>query len=384
MSITALVSKSLESIRQDLFDFIGLKQDEYAASGWLPRLLNLNKGIVRGMIEIWAWGLWLLYQFLAVVLEQAFASTATGGWLDLHCLDVGVERKEAVKAQGTVYFVRTGSGGNVPIPAGRVVKTLPDGAGKIYRYITTAAVVLLDGETEVAVLVEAEDYGSAANATAGQISEIVTVIDGIDGVENRAGWLLVEGSDREADEPLRLRYYLAWKTGNGCTKYAYEGWALAVTGTESVRILDNHPRGQGTVDVVVKGTAGIPTAGLLALVDAAVQGNIPINDDALVKGPTPVNVAIAGNLELTSGNPDEILAVAENRLTALFASVATVSDVPQLLIGQDLPLELQTWAVMGIPGVKKPTWTNAATAVAEDELAVLLSVELTTSWASEE
>jgi len=384
MSISALVSKSLEQIRQDLFDFIGAKQDEYAAAGWLPRLLNLNKGIVRGMIEIWAWGLWLLYQFLAVVLKQAFASTATGGWLDLHCLDVGVTRKEAVKASGTVYFTRVGSVGNVPILAGRVVKTLPDGAGQVYRYITTVAALLPDGESEIAVPVAAEEYGAASNVTAGQISEIVTVIPGIDGVENRAGWLLVEGSDREEDEPLRLRYFLAWKTGNGCTKYAYEGWALAVTGTESVRILDNHPRGQGTVDVVVKGTAGIPTAGLLALVNTAVQSNIPINDDALVKGPTPVNVAIAGNLELTSGEPAVIVALAENRLRALFAPVLTVADVPPLLIGQDLPLELQTWAVMGIPGVKKPTWTNLATAVAEDELAVLVSVDLTWSWASEE
>ena len=384
MSISALVSKTLAEIRQDLFNFVSDKQVEYAAKGWLPRRLNLNKGIVRGLIEIWAWGLWLLYQFLAVVLKQAFASTATGGWLDLHCLDVGVERKKAVKAQGTVYFTRAATVGNVPILSGRVVKTLPDGAGKVYRYITTQAALLPAGESEIAVPVEAEEYGQAGNVTVGQISEIVTVIPGIDAVENRVDWLVVEGSDREEDDSLYLRYQLAWKTGNGCTKYAYKGWALAVTGVEAVRILDQHPRGQGTVDVVVKGAAGIPTAGLLAAVDAVVQSNIPINDDSLVKGPTPVEVAIAGNLELTGGDPAAIVARAENRLRALFAPVATVADVPQLAIGQDLPLALQTWAVMGIPGVKLPVWTNAATAVADDGLAVLVSVDLTWSWASEE
>ena len=167
------IDKTLDDIRQELFDHIGDVQDEYQKKGWLPRLMNLSKGIIRGMIEIWAWGLYQLYSFLKSILKQAFPSTATGLWLDLHCSQIGVTRFAKEKATGTVYFMRDGTSGNVPIPAGRVVGTLPDAVGETYRFVTTEAAVLADGLSEVAVSVEAVEYGSGSNVTTGQISEIV-------------------------------------------------------------------------------------------------------------------------------------------------------------------------------------------------------------------
>lgn len=390
MSIQDLVSKSLDTIRQEMFDRLSEKQEEYYAAGWLPIRLNLNKGIVRGLIELWCWGTWQLYLFLALVLKQAFPDTATGLWLDLHCKQVGITRKAATKATGTVYFTRAGTAGNVPIPIGRVVRTKPDGTGNVWRFVTTAAAVLADGTSEVAVAVEAEEYGSGSNATVGQICEIATVIPGVDAVENRTGWLLSEGGDVEEDEPLRLRYVLAWKERSGCTKYAYQAWALSVLGVVSAKILDQHPRGQGTVDVVIQGSAGIPTQALIDAVTAKIAGTgadddlPPINDDWLVKGPTPVNVVIMAELVLTSGTPADILLEAENRVRALFGG-AQVTGIAPLGVGTDLPLD-QLKKPMLIPGVKKinPTSPVADVAVAVDELAVLQSITLTYVWASEE
>lgn len=43
------VSKTLEQIRAELFAQVEMVQDEYAAKGWLPARLNLNKGVVRGL-----------------------------------------------------------------------------------------------------------------------------------------------------------------------------------------------------------------------------------------------------------------------------------------------------------------------------------------------
>lgn len=392
MSIQELVSKTLDQVRQDLFDRIGEKQEEYSALGWLPVRLNLNKGIVRGLIELWAWGLYLLYQFLAVVLKQAFPDTATGGWLDLHCKQVGVTRKAATKAKGTVFLTRAGSAGNLPIAAGRIVKTKPDGAGRVYRFVTTADVVLPDGATEIAAAIEAEEYGQGSNATAGQISEIATAVAGVDAVENRADWLVSEGADAESDEALRQRYFLAWQGLNGATKHAYAAWALDVPGMVAVKVLDQHPRGQGTVDLVVKGTAGLPTQALIDAVDAKINGTgagdelRPINDDVLVKGPTPVLVDIVAELELTSGDPDDILAEAEDRERALFDSSAPVAGIPPLAIGQDAPLDLLRWAMMGVAAVKKINVTSPAAdvAVPQDGLAVLNSIALNYVWANEE
>lgn len=388
-SIQDLVSKSLDDIRNAVFGDLAEKQEEYAAKGWLPIRLNLNRGIVRGMIELWCWGLWQLYVFLGMVLKQAFPDTATGLWLDLHCLQVGVARKAATKVRGMVYFTRAAVGGNVPIKAGRVVRTKPDGAGVIYRFVTLADAVLLDGALEVAVEVEAEEYGAAANVTAGQISEISTTIAGVDGVENRAGWIVSEGTDREEDEPLRLRYQLAWKVLNGCTKYAYEAWAREVTGVVEVRVMDQHPRGEGTVDVVISGSAGVPTQLLLDAVSANILGTgnddekFPINDDVLIKGPTPVAVDYAAELELTGGTPADIEAEAENRIRALFSALPVIQEITPLGIGQDATRDRLNWAVM-LPEVKRINTAFVDVAVPEDGLAVLNSVVITTAWAAEE
>lgn len=376
------VSKTLEEVRTDLFAKIGSVQQE----GWLPQYLNLNRGPVRGMIELWAWGLYQLYQFLALILGQAFPLTATGSWLDLHCHQVNVTRKTATKAKGTVYFTRAGTSGNVPISAGKIVKTKPDGQGNVYRFVTLEDVVLQDGGTEVVAPVEAEEYGQRANVTAGHICEISTTIPGIDAVENRSDWLEREGADEESDNGLRERYVLAWKDVNGATKYAYESWARSVVGVIGVKIADQHPRGQGTVDVILKGAAGIPTQDLIDAVDAVVQDKRPINDDVLVKGPTAVNVTISAELELTHGTAADILAEAENRLNALFLDPSLVADVSPLQIGQDVTMDMLVCIIMAVDGVKKINWTSpvADVQVDDDELAVLESITLTSVWASEE
>jgi uncharacterized phage protein gp47/JayE len=386
MSIQDLVSKNLDTIRQEMFGRLSAKQEEYVAAGWLPIRLNLNKGIVRGLIELWCWGLWQLYQFLAVILSQAAADTATGLWLDLHCKQVGVNRKPATKATGIIYFTRAVTGGNVPIPAGRVVKTKPDGLGRVYRFVTSQAVVLAAGSLEVACPVEAEDYGQGANATAGQISEISTVISGVDAVENRVGWLTSEGSDAEGDDSLRLRYQLAWKKLNGCTKYAYEAWAREVTGVVSATVLDQHPRGEGTVDVLIVGPAGIPTQQLLDAVSVNIQGTgngdekYPINDDVEIRGPVPVNVSFTAELVLTGGDPASTLITAENRVRALFSILPLISDISPLNIGADATLDRLKWAAM-LPNVKRITTEFVDIPVPADGLAVLGSLILSYAWA---
>lgn len=381
MSIQDLVSKSLDSIRQEMFDRVAAVQEDYFAKGWLAARLNLNKGIVRGMLELWCWGLWQLYLFLALVLKQAFPDMATGLWLELHCKQVGVTRRPATKVAGTIYFTRAGDVGNVLIPAGRVVRTRPDGSGRIYRYVTGAAAVLANGATEVAVAVVAEEYGAAANATTGQICEIVTVIPGVDSVENRADWISSEGSDQEGDDSLRERYQLAWKVLNGCTKYAYEAWAREIVGVVGVKIRDQHPRGEGTVDVVIIGSAGAPTQQLVDAVDAAINGTgnddekRPINDDVLVTGPDLVPSVVVAQLEIFAGDAPMIVAEAENRVRALYSALPVIDGVTPFGVGGDVTRDRLVWAMM-LPGVKRVNLVFEDQAVPEYGLAVLSDLDI--------
>lgn len=375
------ISKTLDDIRTDIFGKIQAVQQD----GRLPENVNLNRGPFRGLIELWAWGLYQLYSFLVLILGEAFPSMASGVWLDLHCEQVDITRKQETKATGTVYFTRSDTEGNVPIAAGRVIKTKPDGLGNVYRFITDSDVVLADGSAEIAATVTAEEYGAASNVVTGQITEIVTAIPGVDAVENRSDWLITEGADTETDESLRERYKLKWMELNGATKYAYISWAKSVSGVVEVAIQDQHPRGQGTVNVLLKGTAGLPTASLISDVDAVVQANKPINDDVLVAGPDAVNVTVTGEIEFTAGTAAEAIAEAENRINAFFAAEEVISGIAPVQIGQDVPLDKLTWLVMQAEGVKKVTFSSpsADIQVDEDELAVLSSMSFTASEAGE-
>ena len=139
------------------------------------------------------------------------------------------------------------------------------------------------------------------------------------------------------------------------------------------------------MDVVIKGTAGVPTYELIAAVDAVVQVNRPINDDVLVKGPVPVNIDLACTLELTYGDPDDIMNEVDSRLRAMFQDPSPVPDVAPLQVGEDLTLDRLVHEIMAVSGIKRVIWVTPAAdvAVGGDGLAVLASVALSTSWASE-
>jgi uncharacterized phage protein gp47/JayE len=376
------IDKSLEDIRTDMFARLNEVQDEYAANGWLPVKLNLNKGVFRGLVEMWCWGLLQLYKFLAYVLQQGFPSLSGGAWLDLHCRQVGVERLPATRTIGVVRFIRDDSSGNVSIPAGRVVKTRPDGAGVVYRYLSTSEVVLPDGSSEVDVPVQAEEYGAASNAVAGQIVDLVTPVTGVDRIENSAGWITSEGADRETDVKLRERYVLAWMSIGGATRTAYEGWARSVAGVVAATCLGHEVRGPGMVDVVVRGTAGIPSEDLLASVDAVVQEKRPVNDNVLVRGPVSVPVAIEGELVLTGGDPEVIVSDAMARITAMFTDPAPVEEITPLKIGESLTMHRLIAEIMAVDGIKKINFISpvADLDVPVDGLAVLDSMTFTTIW----
>lgn len=383
------ISRTIDDIRASVFGYVESAQDSLAAQGYLPARLNLNKGVIRGLLEIYCWGYWQIYALLQRLMKQAVPATASGDWLDTHAASVNLSRRPATKARGAIRFLRSpGSSkeANLTIRAGRIARTLPDGTGQVYRYSTLADAVLPAGADHVDIPAASEDYGAAANASAGQICELVTPVEGIAGVTNAADWLTEEGANEETDAQLQERYALAWAANNGCTKHAYKAWALSVPGVTSVSVLDQHPRGQGTVDVVVRGADVLPTEALLTRVRAAIAPNVPINDDWLVKGPEPVPCAIAGEIEYTSGDPEAIRLAAENRIRALFAETSPLSDVAALQIGQDLTLDLLTHTVLAVPGVKRVVWTSPAQTVISvpaDGVARLGSLSLTARMAEE-
>lgn len=249
-------------------------------------------------------GVWETYTTLAAqvrvddratinaLLPQGYPVTATGAWLDQHARSLGLSRIPARRAEHDVLFSVRGAG---TVPAGSIVQTELDFAGNARRFV-----VVQDTDLPVTgglVRVVAEEPGTAYNVGAGRIQGLVTVLPFVTGIRNDPDTLVVAGVDAETDDLLRERLRLRWPAlSRGSTYHAYVSWAREVPGIVKVKVLDEHPRGQGTVDVVVAPQSGMPTSQQISEVDALVQVRRPITANALVRAPTAHEVNV--NLRL--------------------------------------------------------------------------------------
>jgi len=371
------ISKSIENIREQLIDRVEYAQQQ----GWLPDKINFGRGPIRGLIEIWAWGVWQLYEYMRGVVSQAIPGESSGDWLDIHCQNIGINRYPSLKTKGLVYFGRKDTNGNIIIPKGRIVKTKPDGTGNIYRYYTLSEQVLTDGNDRIAVEVEAENAGSAYNVVVGMISEISTVVPGIDYVQNNTNWITIEGRDKETDAQLSKRYQLAWESLNGVTKRAYESWAR-LPGIEEVQVIDGHPRGQGTIDVIIRTVSGVPTPDVVQSVQDEIDLKKPINDNALVMAPEEIIIEVVGTIVVKpvySADLAPIESAAMSHIAAIF------QGDNKLHIGEDLTLERMISEVMNDYRVKTVSFDmpEGTVALTQYQIAVLSDLQLQITVASE-
>lgn len=223
--------------------------------------------------------------FLRAFLNNAFVTHASGAWLDLKATDYSKKRKKAQKAQGLVTVSRTDVEGDaVKIEKGHVFKTKKDINGEELRFFVLEATVLQQGARAVDVLVEAEMEGSRYNVPEGQITRSLTFLNGIDEITNGADWITREGSDTEDDDGLKTRTLRSWsELAARPIEDTFINAAEGVAGVLFAQADCQHPRGQGTVDVIVTGTAGEATEGLLDAVREAVDKIAGPYDNILVK-----------------------------------------------------------------------------------------------------
>ena len=328
--------------------------EELKKSG--SKITNLNPGgVFRTLLELSSQGVADLHELLEKVVPQGYVRYATGAWLDLQAAELGLRRRQATRTRGEVKFSRSpeSAAGGLKIPQGTICRTRPGPDGEDFRFFVSKETLIPDGEASAAVPVEAERPGSAYNLGAGYLDILVSHVDGIVGIANEEDWIVSEGSDEEDDETLRRRCVLRWhELSQGATKYAYLSWALSVEGVRSAEILDRHPRGQGTVDVVIVGENGAPTQALLEKVDAVVQARRPICSDVLVRAPEMVSVDIDMKVILHPdlGDAEQTRGIVERSVNALFVKDSG-SSVKPLEIGEDLPLARLAHAAMSAPNV---------------------------------
>lgn len=255
---------------------------------------NFNKGgIFYIIIRIFV----LIYidikRLARSIINNLFIKHAEGDWLEIKVADVGKKRKEAIKTRGYVTLYRDDYQNALQITKGHMFKTLPDVNGKELKFYVLDTTVIGAGEKSGKVLVEAESPGTGYNVSTGKITVSMIHLDGVVSVSNEEGWLYEEGADIEDLEDLRTRSEDAWsELAERTTEEKLINVSKKVSGVLDVRVDAQHPRGQGTTDIIITSTSGEATQELLKKVENAtayLKGNY---DDFLYKSSTIVNVDI--------------------------------------------------------------------------------------------
>lgn len=251
---------------------------------------NFNKGgifylIIRIFVTIYI----EIKTLARTVINNLFIKHADEDWLEIKAPDFGKARKEAVKAQGYITVYRNEYQNALQITKGHMFKTLPDVNGKELKYYVLETTVIGAGEESGRVLVEAEESGTSYNLPSGKITISMIHLDGVEAVSNEEGWLHLEGSDIEDIEDFRERIGESWsELAELTTEDKLKNVARKVSGVLNVEVDAQHPRGQGTTDIIITGTGGEATKELLQRVEAAtsyLKGNY---DDFLYKSSTVI------------------------------------------------------------------------------------------------
>lgn len=232
--------KDKDQLVQDVIDSISSKIDDLDFSDGEP---------LRTIIEAIMAELDLQYWQLQQTYDNSFIDTAYGDDLKNLVKIVGVIKKDATYATGSVKFFRaTPATLDYTIPAGTLVETLPDSDGNILSYQVSGSVTLATGQTEVYANVTATQPGTASNVVANKISVINNPPFGIESVINDEA--IIGGEDEETDDALRLRAGSALETAGQGTILAITNKIADVSGIKSVKVLDMQ-RGIGTIDILV-------------------------------------------------------------------------------------------------------------------------------------
>lgn len=270
-------------------------------------------GVVHTLLRMQAEGLADLSRLIPKVAAMGFLQYADGASLDeLALSQYGLTRKPALYTYGLVTLSAEEGFGPYTIEPEQMWLGTPSGL----RFLNVEGGVLPQGGS-LSLMVRAESPGAAYNVPPGSISVLHTPLPGVT-CTNPTDWINQAGVDQESDAGLRMRCQLRWaELGYGATRDAYEFWARSAhPAVTKVRVLDQHPRGQGTVDVVLWGEGGLAESDVAQVADY-IQIRRPLTANVAVYAATARHIPVQATLRVRQGQGSLALAQALQRLGAL-------------------------------------------------------------------
>ncbi len=349
-SIADLTKRAREAFRANL----------PGSDAWLwPNNIYVSAKVIAGAV-------YEVFGFADYIAKQKFALTADSENLDLHGQEIGLARKPAQPASGTIILT---TDDDCAVAVAALFSRL-DGV----RYRATAA-VSRTGAGDLSVPVIATTDGAATNAIAGTQLDIVSGVTGTataevgtDGIGN--------GADIEPDgaaftsDLSTFRGRILFRKRNpphGGAPPDYVEWCGRVSGVTRT-FVERRWNGPGTVRVfpLMDGlyVNGIPDAAGLARVRDYLDMVAPAGAVVTVAAPTPVpvNVAVTG----LSPNTTAVQEAARAELRAAFRRLARVT-------GDDNADLVDVMPYLAVPTSFSRSWLWQAIANASGEARHVLS-----------
>ena len=269
--------------------------------------------------------------------QQVFPQTAIGEYLDYHAQERGINRKEAIKATGTLTFFRNEAlQGDIKIDKGtRCCTSLADGI----QVETVEDAILADGVNSIDIKACAVNGGINGNLAAGTVTILVSQVPGVNSVINNEAF--VGGYDMESDEELRERIVESYKNiSNGTNASFYEAHALSYEDVYSASAVAM-AQGVGTVDVYVAGHGSSCSAELMQEIEDELNKLREINVKVEVKAPTEVIVDVIADISIDSSyQAAQVIESCEKAIEEYFKSLkigesALLADIGEVIYHTD-------------------------------------------------
>lgn len=312
------------------------------------------------------------------VLSNMFVKHAEDMWIELKAQDYGKMRKPASKTKGVLTLIGETGHATLTIPAGTTFRTDKDINGEELRYFSIFDVTLLDTQEETQIPIEAEKTGALYNVPQNRITNCTRHLEGVKSITNTSDWITLAGADIEDLELLRERTLNSWADlATGTTAAKYKSAAEKVTGVLYADVDQLHPRGQGSVDIIITSTAGEASEELLLQVEEAVQEIKGEYDNLLIKSAETVHQDVSVTVELPELISGEGVKEKARYAVENYFKVSTLRKLNELVL-----LDLYIAIKQEIPVLKNIRITNPVTDIKTSKGNVILLGELsvTVTW----
>lgn len=284
---------------------------------------------------------------LDFIKNQMFIESATGKYLDYHGSQRGLQRKQSIKAKGTVTFSTPYAlTYSLTIPKGTVVAVSGDTP---VMFETDTAAVISPGKTSASVACTACQGGEKGNVRSGAISVIVSSTGNANTVTNTDAF--TGGTDEENDEQFRKRILdTIINLTNGTNAAYYKKLALSIEGVEGAGVIPLN-RGAGTVDVFICGKGTAASTALIEKVQALLDEKREINTDVLVSSASQWSISFTITLTVKEGYDFE--SVKQKCISAIKEYVASLG------VGEPVYISNLSERIYHIEGVKNHRFSGS-------------------------